>query len=199
MKVRINRCGLLVLVFSLLSCQEKEHKFPLHPGDPPAPAGGGTSIESEDFNDGFTLDGSYMSEGPEESPVLCVVPYENRDGVKYIDVKVNGVGFEMIFDTGCSSTLISIAEARYLYDKGKLTADDIYGLSPATIADGSIVVNMVINLREVIIDGQIRCNNVLATVSSNIDAPLLLGNEVLDRLATITIDNEKEVLYFNLK
>jgi len=128
-----------------------------------------------------------------------VVPFRNQNGVKYVQVKVNGVGFEMIFDTGCSSALISVAEANYLYQKGKLTQDDILGTSQSQIADGSVVENMVVNLKEVVINDQILCPNVQATVSGNINAPLLLGNEILDRLATITIDNENETLNFKLK
>lgn len=128
-----------------------------------------------------------------------VVPFRNENGVKYVPVKVNGVGFEMIFDTGCSGTLISLAEADYLYKKGLLTRDDILGKTKSQIADGSIVENMVVNLEEVVIDDKIRCVNVQATVSNNIDAPLLLGNEVLDRLAIIAIDNENQTLNFILK
>lgn len=128
-----------------------------------------------------------------------VVPFRNQNGVKYVQVKVNGVGFEMIFDTGCSGALISVAEANYLYQKGKLTQDDILGTSQSQIADGSVVENMVVNLKEVVINDQILCPNVQATVSDNINAPLLLGNEILDRLATITIDNENETLNFKLK
>jgi len=128
-----------------------------------------------------------------------IVPFRNQNGVKYVQVKVNGVGFEMIFDTGCSGALISVAEANYLYQKGKLMNEDILGTSQSQIADGSIVENMVVNLREVIINDQISCPNVQATVSRSINAPLLLGNEILDRLATITIDNENETLNFKLK
>lgn len=128
-----------------------------------------------------------------------VVPYRNENGVKYVSVKVNGVGFDMIFDTGCSGALISVAEANYLYQKGKLTQDDILGMSQSQIADGSIVENMVVNLKEVTINDQILCPDVKATVSNNINAPLLLGNEILDRLATIKIDNEKDALIFTLK
>lgn len=134
-----------------------------------------------------------------ESYYDVAVPFRNDNGVKYVQVTVNGVGFEMIFDTGCSGALISMAEANYLYKKGKLTADDILGVALSQIADGSIVENMVVNLREVVINDQIVCPNVQATVSANINAPLLLGNAVLDRLATITIDNENETLNFKLK
>lgn len=128
-----------------------------------------------------------------------VVPFRNENGVKYVAVKVNGVGFEMIFDTGCSGALISVAEANYLYQKGKLAQDDIIGTAQSQIADGSVIENMVVNLKEVVINDQILCPNVKATVSANINAPLLLGNEILDRLAMIKIDNENETLNFKLK
>lgn len=129
----------------------------------------------------------------------AVVPYRNDNGVKYVQVKVNGVGFEMIFDTGCSGALISIAEAKYLYEKGKLTQDDFRGTARSQIADGSVVENMVVNLKEVVIDDKVLCPNVEATVSGNINAPLLLGNEILDRVAAITIDNQNQTLKFKIK
>lgn len=147
----------------------------------------------------------YDSEIAEEESLYAqsgdevVVPYRSEDGVKYVKVTVNGVEFDMIFDTGCSTTLISLAEANYLYQKGELDQEDILGVSKSQIADGSIVENMVVNLKEVIIGDKISCPNVKATVSSNVQAPLLLGNEVLDRVATITIDNTNETIKFNLK
>ena len=144
--------------------------------------------------DEATEESLYAQSGDE-----IIVPFRNENGVKYVAVKVNGVGFEMIFDTGCSGALISVAEANYLYQKGKLTQDDILGTAQSQIADGSVVENMVVNLKEVVINDKILCPNVEATVSANINAPLLLGNEILDRLATIKIDNENETLNFKLK
>ena len=144
--------------------------------------------------DEVTEESLYAQSGDE-----IIVPFRNENGVKYVAVKVNGVGFEMIFDTGCSGALISVAEANYLYQKGKLSQDDILGTAQSQIADGSVVENMVVNLKEVVINDQILCPNVKATVSANINAPLLLGNEILDRLATIKIDNENETLNFKLK
>lgn len=130
---------------------------------------------------------------------IISVPFKERNGVKYVNVSVNGFGFEMIFDTGCSGTLISVAEANYLYQKGFLSQDDILGVTQSQIADGSIVENMVINLREVIIDEKISCPNVIATVSANNDAPLLLGNEILNRVAAYAIDNQSKTINFKLK
>ena len=132
------------------------------------------------------------------------VPFKEDGGVKYVHVKVNGVGWDMIFDTGCSGTLLSLSEARYLAAKGLLEEQDILGKTHSQIADGSIVENMVVNLRQVSIitnDGNsIDCHNVKATVSNNINAPLLLGNEVLDEVAyDYTVDNTNKVIHFNVK
>ena len=71
---------------------------------------------------------------------VITVPFEEIGGVKYVNVKVNGIGFEMIFDTGASTTLISLAEARYLWDKNLLTQDDIIKREQFAVADGSICV-----------------------------------------------------------
>jgi predicted aspartyl protease len=130
---------------------------------------------------------------------IISVPFNEKGGVKYVNVSVNGLGVEMIFDTGCSGTLISVVEANYLYQKGYLTGNDYFGNSQSQIADGSIVENMIFNIKELVIDGKIRCTDVKATVSANINAPLLLGNEVLNRVASYTIDNENQKINFKLK
>lgn len=127
------------------------------------------------------------------------VPYREEGGVKIVAVKLNGLGVDMIFDTGCSMTLISMAEAEYLYQKGSLSKEDILGTTQSVIADGSIIENAVINLREVIIDDKLVCTNVTATVSSNVAAPLLLGNEILDRTESYTIDQVNKTINFKLK
>lgn len=171
----------LVFLLLMASCGGEEKKKPVY-------------VDTDDTEETIEEESTYAQSGDE-----IVVPYRNENGVKYVSVKVNGVGFDMIFDTGCSGALISVAEANYLYQKGKLTQDDVLGMTQSQIADGSIVENMVVNLKEVTINDQILCPDVKATVSSNINAPLLLGNEILDRLATIKIDNEREALIFTLK
>ena len=127
------------------------------------------------------------------------VPFREKGGVKTVFVKINGVGYDMIFDTGCSITLISSAEAGYMIQKGTLTKDDIIGTSESIIADGSIVEDTVIILREVEIGDGLKCQNVIATVSNSANAPLLLGNEVLNQTASYTIDNVNKVIRFKLK
>lgn len=130
---------------------------------------------------------------------IISVPFKNKGGVKILDVSINGMKLEMIFDTGCSGALISISEARYLYEKGRITDDDFVGVAKSQIADGSIVENMVINLKKVVIADRLLCEDVEATVSPNSNAPLLLGGEVLNRVAAYSVDNERNVINFKLK
>lgn len=164
------------LIILFVSCG-KEKKQPVYYSDVPL------QEESDLFTDGDEV----------------IIPFREEGGVKYVAVKINGLPCDMIFDTGCSLTLISLSEAATLYRKGELLEEDFIGTGRSQIADGSIVENMVVNLREIILDDKIVCRDVTATVSNNIHAPLLLGNEVLNRLATITIDNENNHLIFKLK
>jgi hypothetical protein len=54
-----------------------------------------------------------------------VVPFIEQGGVKLIDVTINRLyTVKMILDSGCSSTLISIADAKYLYDKGYIDEEE---------------------------------------------------------------------------
>ena len=127
------------------------------------------------------------------------IPFHEEGGVKLVPVQINGLKLEMIFDTGCSSNLISMAEANYLYSKGLLSRGDILGSVHSQVADGRITKNMVVNLKEVILGEQLIFHDVQASVSENMQAPLLLGNEVLNRVASYTIDNEQQVIHVSLQ
>lgn len=126
------------------------------------------------------------------------VPFEQRDGVKVVSVKLNGIPMDMILDTGCSTNLISLAEANYLYNKGVITDEDILGNTISQIADGSLKVGLVINLSMVEIGNEedLTFRNVQVIVDNNMKAPLLLGNEILDRVSSVTVDNDRNVVIF---
>lgn len=57
---------------------------------------------------------------------------------------------------------------------------------------------MVINLRQIQI-GELVCHNVKAVVSDNEDAPLLIGNGVLNQVESFTTDNVNKTIGFHLK
>ena len=110
-----------------------------------------------------------------------VVPFNDYGGVRTIQVKINDCSeFPMIFDTGCSGMTLSVAEVYVLAKQGCITADDIEGYGYSTIADGSIV-------------------HVKASVSANEEAPLLLGNGVLNQVESFSTDNLNKTIKFHLK
>lgn len=128
------------------------------------------------------------------------IPYMEKDGVKLLKCLINGtILTDMILDSGCTGALISIEEARYLAAKGALTENDYMGQTQSVIADGSIVEDAVFNIKSIVIADKIECTNVTVTVSSNSNAPLLLGNEVLNRLPSWKVDNQNEEIVFTLK
>ncbi len=126
------------------------------------------------------------------------IPYREINGVKTIPVKLNGVSMDMIYDTGCSGVHLSLLELQTLYKNGKFSENDVIGTSLSQIADGSVVQNGEIILREIEIGGEdgIVLPNVDASVSLNLEAPILLGNGVLDKVAAVEVDNVKKTINF---
>lgn len=178
---------IILLVFLILSCDQ--HKKPLSFYDYSELNEDSVEFSNDQYDTMIAL----------HSTESISVPFIEQNGVKLIDVMVNQkITVKMVLDSGCSTTLISMAEANYLYEKGDITQDDILGITQSQIADGSLMENMVINLRELTIGGKIVCTNVTAVVSANTQAPLLLGNEILNRVPSYSVDNQNKVLIFNL-
>lgn len=187
----MNKAGIIAALFCLvsllLSCGSKE-KRPLTFFNSGSEEDSVEDVSYESSEDDVRYPGEIIS-----------VPFREQSGVKFVPVTVNGVGFDMILDSGCSETIITLAEANYLYNKGSLSESDLLGVSKNKIADGSIVENMVVNLKEVVIGEKILCENVEALVVENAQAPLLLGNGVLDRAASYSINNQTKTIDFVLK
>ena len=129
------------------------------------------------------------------------VPYAELNGVKTIPVKINGVTLDMIYDTGCSGLHFSLAELQILVKHEAIEKSDFIGTAYSTIADGSIVENGLINIQTVEIGGEdgIVLHNVQASVSLNQEAPVLLGNGVLDQVAETSVDNMNKTINFTRK
>ena len=117
------------------------------------------------------------------------IKMERDGGIYKIKCKVNGAPMKMYFDTGASSVSISLATALYLRDNDLIDKTDILGKAKTTTADGSIVDNMVIRLKDVEIGGM-HLKNVEAVVSSSLNAPLLLGQTVISKLGKITLNGD---------
>jgi len=130
------------------------------------------------------------------------IAYEEMSGVKVIPVKLNGVTMNMIYDTGCAGLHLSLNELQTLAKNNKISQEDILGVEYNTIADGSIVGNGSVNIKEIKIgegDDAIVLHNKTASVALNQVAPILLGNEVLDELASVEVDNVTKTINFYKK
>jgi len=119
---------------------------------------------------------------------------EKEAGVYKVPCSVNGLKLKFIFDTGAASVCISQTYAEMMLENGYLDESDILGVSQSTIADGSSIDNVVINLRKVEIGG-LSLENVSAVVVPTQNAPLLLGQSVIQKLGMVSIDGEYLVIH----
>lgn len=120
---------------------------------------------------------------------------EVENGVRYLWIEINGIKLRFIFDTGASNICLSPAEASVLYRQGTLQKEDIISKQYFQDATGRISEGTKINLRNVKI-GNSELTNVEATIVDNVNAPLLLGQSVLERFGSIEIDNKNNVIIF---
>lgn len=128
---------------------------------------------------------------------------KTETNVKTVHIKLNGTnGYDAIFDTGCSGMLISNLEYIGMQKSGTITQNDYVGTERNSIADGSVVENPVVNIREVtLIDKegkQHTLRDIKATVVENIAASILIGSSVIDNLAknSYEVDLNKKIIIF---
>lgn len=125
------------------------------------------------------------------------IQMQEDGGVFKIPCEVNGLRMKFIFDTGASNVCISLTEANFMLENDYISYDDILGTSKAQIADGSIVENTKIRLKEIKI-ANLTLRDVEAVVTHNFGAPLLLGQSAIQKLGTIQIvGNELTILEHN--
>lgn len=136
-----------------------------------------------------------INENPNNNTNTNTLKMELENGVKYVWIEINGIRLRFIFDTGASNICISSAEATVLYRQGTLNKDDVIKTDFFQDATGKINEAIKINLREVNIGGKI-LKNVEAIIIDNVNAPLLLGQSVLERFGKIEINNETAEIYF---
>ena len=135
--------------------------------------------------------GEETKENSEERVVE--IPFTKAGGVTKVDCTINDLPLNFIFDTGASDVTISQVEANFMYKNGYLDSRDIVGKKTYQVATGAIAVGTSIILKEIELGGLI-LRDVRASVVETQNAPLLLGQTVLQRLGKIEIDNAKRIL-----
>ncbi|MBQ8424064.1 MAG: retroviral-like aspartic protease family protein [Coprobacter sp.] len=149
------------------------------------------SAEEESPYAGFVYD-------PEEDEDYVVkIPYiDDGNNTVKLHVTINGMGVDMIYDTGASITTISLQEAQYLAKHGKLDEADILGVENFQIADGSSSQALIINLKQLVIGNKITISNTPASVILNQEAPLLLGGSAFKQFRQVAVDRAEKVIKF---
>ena len=125
----------------------------------------------------------------DEGKVVSQVEMKKMYGGTYeVACSVNGLPLKMIFDTGAADVTISSVEANFMLKNGYLSDGDIKGKRNYITASGDIHEGTVLRLKEVKL-GDAVLKNIEASVVHSQKAPLLLGQSVLEKFGTITIDN----------
>jgi clan AA aspartic protease (TIGR02281 family) len=139
-----------------------------------------------------------VSGGSGNSAGRVVVPMiKDVSGLYYIPVTVNNVlRISFILDSGASDISITEDVAITLMRTGTIDRSDYIGTNTYSFADGSTAESDVFNLREINIGG-VSIQNVRASISNNLSAPMLLGQSVMQRLGSYTIDNATHCLIIN--
>lgn len=114
------------------------------------------------------------------------IEMEEDNGIYKVPCKVNGLKLKFIFDTGASVVSISSTIANMMFENGYLSEEDILGSGKTQIANGDIIDNTVINIKEIEISGMI-LKDVQAVVIHQQSAPLLLGQSAIQKLGKVSI------------
>lgn len=130
--------------------------------------------------------------------VSTEIPFTKEGGVCKVKCTINDLPLHFIFDTGASDVSLSSVEASFMMKNGYLKSTDVVGRQNYMNANGEISEGTVINLRSVNF-GELRLDNIKASVVKNQSAPLLLGQSVLARLGKIEINNENQVIKVTYK
>ena len=132
--------------------------------------------------------------GEYDNSLSKTVIMNKRNGVYYIPCKINGIGADFIFDTGAGRVSLSSSFAMLLINKGLLSDNDYRGKINTRIADGSLNEAYDVNIRDVEIGG-LHLYNVRAIIKKQQNAPLLLGQSVIERLGKITIEGCRLIIH----
>ena len=124
---------------------------------------------------------------------ISEIPFTKEAGVCKVKCNINDLPLYFVFDTGASTVSLSMVEATFMMKNGYLDKKDVVGSQYFQDANGNVSEGTIINIRQVNF-GELKLENVRASVVRNQKAPLLLGQSVLSRLGKIEIDNSNHLI-----
>ena len=121
------------------------------------------------------------------------IKMKEENGIYTTPCIVNGLKLRFIFDTGASNVSLSLSEVIFMLKNGYLEEEDLKGSSYSQIANGEIVENTKVNLRELEIGG-IKLYNIEASIIHELDAPLFLGQSAIQELGKIQLEGDELII-----
>lgn len=116
-------------------------------------------------------------------------------GIYEIPISVNGtVTMNFIMDTGASEMFITPDILLTLYRNKTIDDSDLLEGKSYMVATGEVNEAVRFNIKELKI-GNTVIKNISCAVSENLEAPILLGSNVLARLGKVMLDFDNEVFY----
>lgn len=138
---------------------------------------------------------NYLSREKQSNTTDMIELIRTSGNTYEIPVIINGVlAINVIFDTGASDLSLSPDVALTLYRTGTIRDSDYIGTQTYRFADGSKAKSSLFRIHKIKI-GKFTIKDVQASISNSIEAPLLLGQNVLSKLGKITIDYKNHLLY----
>jgi len=122
------------------------------------------------------------------------IPMIKNGGVYEIPVIINGVlKLNFIFDSGASDVSVSPDVALTLIRTGTISDEDFRGTQIYKFADGSTAKSKIFIIKEFQL-GNKKVYNIKASISNSVNAPLLLGQSVLNKFGKVSIDYTNSVI-----
>lgn len=121
------------------------------------------------------------------------IQMEKEGGVYVVPCTVNGARMKFIFDTGAATVSLSKDMAEYLVENNYISKSDISGQKNFQDATGKISKKTIVNIRDIELGG-LHIHNVEASISSSQNAPLLLGQSVIEKLGRITLQSNELII-----
>lgn len=145
----------------------------------------------EEFNKPIERDESIDAE---VETVVYEIPIVRQSGGTYlVKASINDLSMDFVLDTGCSDVSLSQVESDFMMKNGYMKQSDLRGSQRYTDANGNTHTSKTVNLSKIKI-GELEVNNIRAGIVPNQKAPLLLGQQVLNRFGKVEIDYAKNLL-----
>jgi len=124
---------------------------------------------------------------------------KTQSGLIEIPIVINDVlRINFIFDSGASEVSLSPDVALTLLRTGTISESDWLPSQTYTFADGSKAKSKRFLIKKLIIGNQI-LTNIEASISNSIEAPMLIGQNVMQKLGSVTIDYDNLLLIIKTK